>query len=68
MCGPKAHDVSIITEKPDHMRAIDATGCIIGEGNATVFVVVDHCTRDCLGVRAALRGRDLRRWSASERR
>jgi putative transposase len=54
--GPRTHDGSIITEKPDDMWAIDATGCVTAEGNATVFVVVDHCTGECLGVRAALRG------------
>jgi transposase InsO family protein len=36
---------------------IDATGCLTDEGNASVFVLVDHCTGECLGVRAALRGR-----------
>ena len=56
MCGPKARDGSIITEKPDDMGAIDATSWVTAEGNATIFVVVEHCTGDCLGVRAALRG------------
>jgi hypothetical protein len=52
------------------MWAIDATGCLTDEGNAAVFVVVDHCTGECLGVRAARRGaaRDSRRWNASVRR
>jgi putative transposase len=35
---------------------IDATGCLTDEGNATVFVLIDHCTGECLGVRAAPRG------------
>lgn len=54
--GPDTHDRTITTEKPDLMWAIDATGCLTDEGNATVFAVVDHCTGECLGVRAALRG------------
>ena len=54
--GPETHDRTITTAKPDEMWAIDATGCLTDEGNAAVFVVVDHCTGECLGVRAALRG------------
>jgi transposase InsO family protein len=38
------------------MRAIDATVCLTDGEYAAVFVVVDHCTGECLGVRAALRG------------
>ncbi len=54
--GPRTHDRTITTAKPDQMWAIDATGCLTDEGNAAVFVVVDHCTGECLGARAALRG------------
>jgi transposase InsO family protein len=54
--GPDTHDRTITTAKPDEMWAIDATGCLTDEGNAAVFVVVDHCTGECLGVRAAMRG------------
>lgn len=54
--GPDTHDRTITTETPDEMWAIDATGCLTDEGNAAVFVVVDHCTGECLGVRAARRG------------
>ena len=54
--GPETHDRTITTETPDEIWAIDATGCLTDEGNAAVFVVVDHCTDECLGVRAALRG------------
>jgi putative transposase len=54
--GPATHDRTITTETPDEMWAIDATGCLTDEGNAAVFVVVDHCTGECLGVRAARRG------------
>jgi transposase InsO family protein len=54
--GPDTHDRTITTAKPDEMWAIDATGCLTDEGNAAVFVVVDHCTGECLGVHAARRG------------
>jgi hypothetical protein len=54
--GPQIHDRTIVTDRPDRMWVIDATGCLTDEGNATVFVLVDHCTGECLGVRAALRG------------
>jgi putative transposase len=54
--GPETHDRAITTAKPERTWAIDATGCLTDEGNAAVFVVVDHCTDECLGVRAALRG------------
>ncbi len=54
--GPETHDRTFTTAKPDQMWAIDATGCLTDEGNAAVFVVVDHCTGDCLGAHAALRG------------
>lgn len=35
------------------MGAIDATGCLADEGNAAVFVIVEYCVGECLGVRAA---------------
>ena len=58
--GPETHDRTITTETPDEMWAIDATGCLTDEGNAAAHedhrVVVDHCTGECLGVRAARRG------------
>lgn len=54
--GPATHDRTITTETPDEMWVIDATGCLTDEGNAAVFVVIDHCTGECLGVRATRRG------------
>lgn len=54
--GPKVHDGTIVTERPDEMWAIDATAALTEEGDATVFIVVDHCTGECLGTRAARRG------------
>jgi len=57
--GPETHDRTITTATPDEMWAIDATGCLAEEGNAAVFVVIDHCTGECLGVRAARRATRL---------
>ena len=54
--GPDTHDRTITTKTPDEMWAIDATGCLTDEAIAAVFVVVYHCTGECLGVRAARRG------------
>ena len=51
--GPKAHDGTIITEQPDVMWGTDATTTItLEEGQAYVFISVDHCT---LNVRAFTR-------------
>jgi len=54
--GPRVHDGTIVTERPDEMWAIDGTSCMTDQGNATVFVVIDHCTGECLGAHAARRG------------
>jgi putative transposase len=54
--GPKAHDGTITTERPDEMWGSDATGCLTDEGHATIFVAVDHCTQECTGIHAARRG------------
>jgi putative transposase len=55
--GPKVHDGTIITDAPDQMWGMDATSCLTrGEGTATVFVVVDHCASECIGVHAAKPG------------
>src|SRR3989304_1706074 len=55
--GPKAHDGTIITERPDEIWGTDATSCLTtAEGNATIFIAVDHYTADCVGIHAARRG------------
>ena len=38
------------------MWGTDATSTLTEEGNATIFIMVDHCTRECLGLHAARRG------------
>jgi transposase InsO family protein len=61
--GPKAHDGTILAERPDVRWGTDATSTLTDEGNAAVFVVVDHCTAECVGIHAARRGT---RWEALE--
>ena len=55
--GPKAHDGTITTEAPDVMWGADMTSTVtVGEGQAFVFVAVDHCTTECIGLHAAKSG------------
>ena len=52
--GPKTHDGTITTEKPDEMWGTDMTTTVTtGEGLARVFVAVDHRTCECIGLHAA---------------
>ncbi len=52
--GPKAHDRSIIQEHPDEMWGTDLTTTVTTEeGSAAVFVAVDHCTAECVGIHAS---------------
>ena len=55
--GPKAHDGTITTEAPDVMWGTDMTATVtVAEGPAVVFVAVDHCTAECIGLHAAKHG------------
>ena len=54
--GPRVHDGTIIPDLPDVMWGTDGTGTLTGEGHASVFLLVDHCTAECLGLHAARRG------------
>ena len=55
--GPSAHDGTIITTRPNEMWGTDATTVLTTrEGSATVFIAVDHCTAECVGIHAAKRG------------
>ena len=55
--GPKAHDGTITTVAPNVMWGTDMTSTVtVGEGAACVFVAVDHCTAECIGLHAAKRG------------
>jgi putative transposase len=53
--GPRSHDGTIIPETIDTMWGTDLTTTITGEGPAAVFVAVDHCSVECVGVHAAAR-------------
>lgn len=52
--GPKAHDGTILTDQPDVMWGTDLTGAVTtDDGHAAVFVAVDHCTCECIGIHPA---------------
>ena len=52
--GPRAHDGTITTDRPDQMWGTDMTNCFtLNEGQAAVFGVVDHCTGELLGIHAS---------------
>ena len=53
--GSKAHDGTIRTERVDRMWGTDLTSVITGEGQAAVFVAVDHCSAECVGLHASRR-------------
>jgi transposase InsO family protein len=48
------HTGTIITERPNEVWASDHTlTATVEEGQVTVFVAVDHCTTECVGLHAA---------------
>jgi len=54
--GPKAHDGVITTDRIDEMWGTDMTsGWTSQEGQAAVFVAVDHCSAECVGIHASRR-------------
>jgi transposase InsO family protein len=52
--GPRNHDGTIIPETVDSMWGTDLTTTWTGEGQAAVFVAIDHCSAECVGLHAAL--------------
>lgn len=50
--GPRNHDGTIIPDAVDVMWGTDLTTTITGEGQAAVFVAVDHCSAECVGIHA----------------
>jgi putative transposase len=50
--GPRSHDGTIIPDTLDTMWGTDLTTTITGEGQATVFIAVDHCSAECVGIHA----------------
>src|ERR671916_257092 len=53
--GPRNHDGTIVPATVDTMWGTDLTTTWTGEGQAAVFVAVDHCSAECVGIHAALR-------------
>jgi putative transposase len=53
--GPRSHDGTIIPETVDTMWGTDLTTTITGEGQAAVFIAVDHGSAECVGIHAAQR-------------
>jgi transposase InsO family protein len=53
--GPRSHDGTIIPETVDTMWGTDLTTTLTGEGQVAVFVAVDHCSAECVGIHAAPR-------------
>lgn len=55
--GPRVHDGTIIPEEVDRMWGTDMTATITTQhGQVAVFVAVDHCSAECVGIHAALHG------------
>lgn len=55
--GPKAHDGTIITDRPDEMWGTDMTTTVTtDEGQVCVFIAVDHRTAECIGIHASKSG------------
>ena len=55
--GPRNHDGTIIPEAIDAMWGTDMTAAFtIDHGQVAVFVAVDHCSAECVGIHAALHG------------
>ena len=53
--GPRSHDGTITTKQVDTMWGTDLTSVVTGEGLASVFIAVDHCSAECVGIHAARR-------------
>ncbi len=51
--GSRAHDGTITTERVDLMWGTDLTSVMTGEGQAAVFVAVDHGSAECVGLHAS---------------
>jgi transposase InsO family protein len=52
--GPRAHDGTIIPATVDTLWGTDLTTAWTGEGQTAVFVAIDHCSAECVGIHAAL--------------
>src|SRR3982751_4279002 len=53
--GPRTHDGTILPDTVDTMWGTDLTTTLTGEGQVGVFVAVDHCSAEGVGIHAARR-------------
>jgi putative transposase len=53
--GSRAHDGTITTERVDLMWGTDLTSVMTGQGQAAVFIAVDHGSAECVGIHASHR-------------
>ncbi len=53
--GPRNHDGTVIPDTVDTMWGTDLTTTCTGEGQAAVFIAVDHCSGECVGIHARAR-------------
>ena len=53
--GPRNHDGTIIPDRVDAMWGTDLTTTWTSEGQAAVFVAIDHHSAECVGIHAARR-------------
>ena len=55
--GPKAHDGTIIPTYVDTMWGTDMTATFTRqEGQVAIFIAVDHCSAECVGIHTATQG------------
>jgi hypothetical protein len=58
--GPRGHDGTITTERPNQMWGTDVTSTVtVQDGAVTVFIGVEHCTLEEGGIHAAKRATSL---------
>jgi putative transposase len=58
--GPQAHEGTIITDHVDTMWGTDMTTTVTRqEGQGAIFIAVDHCSAECVGIHAAKQGTRL---------
>ncbi len=56
LAGVKEREGRITTDRPDQTWDTDQTSMLTTEGQACVFIAVDHCTAEYLDIHAARRG------------
>ena len=66
--GPRAHDGTIVPGTVDTLWGTDLTTTWTGEGQAAVFIALDHCSADCVGIHAALQANRFEALEPSLRR